>query len=423
MDKRLDLLRELIAAAQGGSGALVGQRPFPLRELRYALEYKAAPDLEVEADRLVALLRVSPPAFELRALAQGQTLDRFLLLRVPGCERTLGQRDLFAIGYALADALDLVSAEPDLGTDFYVDPEPPKHDPAVESAAVSGLCWVTGAPPADRRWALENTGVLAAWARSKGAGIVIAQPDTGVAAHDEIDASMFAVEQSYDVLDDDPDPTDPLTQGTANPGHGTGTASVLCSPEAGQIAGAAPLAKVAPIRCIHDVKVFDTSPVAAAISHAVSARCDVISMSLGGIPGRAMHAAVRAAVESDLIVVAAAGNCVRTVVWPARYDEVIAVAGSNFNDRPGRGVVEGPLSTSLHRRNSSGAPSATRRTIQRRLSGWSGHVIRRRAGRRHRGPVVGPAREASRRRRGPSARYQRSKAFPGCTAFHGTATH
>ena len=60
MDKRLDLLRELIAAAQGGSGALVGQRPFPLRELRYALEYKAAPDLEVEADRLVALLRVSP---------------------------------------------------------------------------------------------------------------------------------------------------------------------------------------------------------------------------------------------------------------------------------------------------------------------------------------------------------------------------
>lgn len=341
MDKRLDLLRELIAAAQGGSGAQVGQRPFPLLELRYALEYKAAPDLELEADRLVALLRVSPPAFELRALAQGQTLERFLLLRVPGCERSLGQRDLFAIGYALADALDLVSAEPDLGTDFYVDPEPPKHDPAVESAAVSGLCWVTGAPPADRRWALENTGVLAAWARSKGAGIVIAQPDTGVAAHDEIDASMFAVEQSYDVLDDDPDPTDPLTPGTANPGHGTGTASVLCSPEAGQIAGAAPFAKVAPIRCIHDVKVFDTSPVAAAISHAVSARCDVISMSLGGIPGRAMHAAVRAAVESDLIVVAAAGNCVRTVVWPARYDEVIAVAGSNFNDRPWKGSCRG----------------------------------------------------------------------------------
>ena len=96
--------------------------------------------------------------------------------------------------------------------------------------------------------------MLAAWARSKGAGIVIAQPDTGVAAHDEIDASMFAVEQSYDVLDDDPDPTDPLTQGTANPGHGTGTASVLCSPEAGQIAGAAPLAKVDEERLIAQIQ-------------------------------------------------------------------------------------------------------------------------------------------------------------------------
>jgi serine protease len=341
MDTRLDLLRELIAAAQPGSDAQAGQRLFPLRELRYALEYKDVPDLQEETDRVAALLRVSPPAFELRALAQGQALDRFLLLRIPGCERTLGTRELFAIGYALADALDLVSAEPDLGTDFYVDPEPPRHDPAVESAAVSGLCWVTAEPPADRRWALQSTRVLDAWSRSKGEGIVVAQPDTGVAAHDEIDASMFAVEQSYDVLDDDPNPTDPLTPGTANPGHGTGTASVLCSPEAGQIAGAAPLAKVAPIRCIHDVKVFDTSPVAAAISHAVSARCDVISMSLGGIPGRAMHAAVRAAVEADLIVVAAAGNCVRTVVWPARYDEVIAVAGSNVDDLRWKGSCRG----------------------------------------------------------------------------------
>jgi serine protease len=342
VDRRLDLLRELMAAARSLPGSPVAdRRPFPPHELRYVLEYADVPVPAVEVDRVAALLRVAPPAFELRPLADGKALERFLLLRVPGCERTLGQRDLFAIGYALADALDLVSAEPDLGTDFYVDPESSTLDPTVETAAITGLCWVSGSPPPDRRWALEKTGVLSAWSRSKGLGIVIAQPDTGVALHDELDGTVLAPEQSYDILDGDPDPTDPLTPGTANPGHGTGTASVLCSPESGQMSGAAPLAKVAPIRCIEDVKVFDTSPVAAAISHAVAARCDVISMSLGGIPGRAMHAAVRAAVEADLIVVAAAGNCVRTVVWPARYDEVIAVAGSNSADGTWKGSCRG----------------------------------------------------------------------------------
>lgn len=341
MDARLELLRNLIAAAQRGAVGTSDPRPFPPNELRYALEYKEAPDLQIETARVAALLHITPPAFKLLPLAPGQILNRFLLLRFPGCERSPGQRDLFAIGYALADALDAVSAEPDLGTDYFVDPEPFERDAAVESAAISGLCWVTGAAPTDRLWALRNTGVLAAWSRSKGAGIVVAQPDTGVSAHDELDPSKFAMARSRDVLDDDPDPTDPLTPGMANPGHGTATASVLCSPETGQITGAAPLANLAPIRCIEDVKVFDPSPVAAAISHAISAGCDVISMSLGGVPGRAMHAAVRAAVEADIIVIAAAGNCTRTVVWPARYDEVIAVAGSNVDDHPWKGSCRG----------------------------------------------------------------------------------
>ena len=42
-------------------------------------------------------------------------------------------------------------------------------------------------------------------------------------------------------------------------------------------------------------------------------------MSLGGIPPFALERAVRRAVAADVIVLAAAGNCVQFVVWPARY--------------------------------------------------------------------------------------------------------
>ena len=335
----LHILRMLLANLS--PGAMPNVQLFPARELRFVLEYGAPPDMADQRLRLSLLL--GEGGFKLEFLSESPALASFALLRFPGIERTLPQRDLFAIGYALADALTLVSAEPDLGTDCYADPQPDVAGVHVESASMlSGLCWVAGPEPANRLWAVENIGAVAAWARSRGEGIVVAQPDTGVATHDEIDSSMLALDHAADILDGDPDPEDPLAPGMANPGHGTGTASVLASRVAGSISGAAPLARVAPIRCIEDVKVFDASPVAVAIAHATKVGCHIISMSLGGVPSRALHAAVRAAVAADLIVLAAAGNCVRTVVWPARYDEVIAVGGSNVQDMPWKGTCRGP---------------------------------------------------------------------------------
>ncbi len=46
--------------------------------------------------------------------------------------------------------------------------------------------------------------------------------------------------------------------------------------------------------------------------------------------------------SSDVIVLAAAGNCVGLVVWPARYDACVAVAGTNNGDKPWRGTSSGP---------------------------------------------------------------------------------
>jgi hypothetical protein len=332
------LLRQLLAGLPDVTDAR--SAALPPDELRFILEYDAEPQLETERARVAELL--GSGNFVLARLAGEGPLARFLALRFPAIGRVLPQSSLFALAYAIADALDLASCEPDLGSDFYQDPVPQPEGPRLETASVlQGLCLADPPAPPDRRWALRAARIDGAWARGRGAGILIGHPDTGFARHAELEEGMLRIDLGANILDGGTNPEDPLRAGTANPGHGTATSSVAASRDRGEIWGAAPDSALVPIRCIEDVKIFNAAPVAAAIAHAVRVGCHVISMSLGGVPSRALHAAVMQAVEADLIVVAAAGNCVRTVVWPARYDEVIAVAGCNAADAPWKGSCRG----------------------------------------------------------------------------------
>lgn len=320
----------------------------PPGELRFVLEYSNAPNVQVETEALAIIFGGSEnfvlrPLFLSRDGSQDESLARFLVLRFPGIERILRRDMIFDIAHQLRRERNLISAEPDLEADCFVDPEPPVPR-IVESADFPGsLCWVDKAAPADKRWALTSTRILDAWASSnKGDGIVIGQPDTGVAAHAELESGSLMLDRAWDVLENDADPTDPLDPDTANPGHGTATASVAVSRENGAIAGAAPAARLVPIRCVQDVKIWNGAPVAAAVEHAVRVGCHVVTMSLGGLPSRALEAAIEQAVGKDVIVMAAAGNCVRLVVYPARYPTVLAVAGTNIDDEPWRGSSRGP---------------------------------------------------------------------------------
>jgi subtilisin family serine protease len=173
---------------------------------------------------------------------------------------------------------------------------------------------------------------------SRGDRIVIAQPDTGVIPHRHLDVTRRR--PSFDFIDGDTDPTDSLDH-RGNPGHGTGTGSVAVSGELEQMWGAAPRALHMPIRAVESVIRVSQVTVTQAIDFAVDNGAHVITMSLGGIPSAALHRAVRRAVGADIIVLAAAGNCVRTVVWPARYDECIAVGGIGHADLPWRGSCRG----------------------------------------------------------------------------------
>jgi hypothetical protein len=214
---------------------------------------------------------------------------------------------------------------------------------------------------ADSAWSLKHIGAEQAWKllRDKGAadgeeakGIIVGHPDTGYRKHPEMwnadpAKTTILADDGYDFLDRDNDATDELDQGgfIPNPGHGTKSGSVIVSPKGRQMAGepatqfvsgVAPGARLVPLRVHRSVVHFKTGNLAKAIAAAagddrslVKKQADVISISMGGLPGWALWKAVRLARDKGVIVVAAAGNEVKTVVWPARFKEVVAVSASN----------------------------------------------------------------------------------------------
>jgi hypothetical protein len=114
--------------------------------------------------------------------------------------------------------------------------------------------------------------------------VLVAQPDTGVAARVELEDALDR-SRWFDGLDRDRDPTDPLDKGLLdNPGHGTATGSVVVSRGTviagapgtggpGRITGAAPKALLVPIRCILSVLRIRQSTVAEAVEHARRQGC------------------------------------------------------------------------------------------------------------------------------------------------------
>jgi hypothetical protein len=129
---------------------------------------------------------------------------------------------------------------------------------------------------------------------------------------------------------------------------------------AGQrLRGAAPGTRLIPLRGTQGVLLIpgklgelDTEPwrIANALNQAALGanglfrrRIDVVSMSLGTFPEtQGLCAAVERATKAGVIVIAAAGNEIRRTKYPARCPTAIAVAGSNYQQRPWRGSAGSP---------------------------------------------------------------------------------
>ena len=335
-----ELLLELLGQS-GESTAQIGEMPQDI--VRFSLIYDKVPDPEAERQRQAELLKSA--AFSLTRLEDdpGLELAKTLVLQFPDVRRTLSDRALYDIGHQIGDRLGLVSCEPDVGARVFFEPDPRTQPITSPESSIVGLwCSSTAAPPTDRHWALEAIRAQKAWAISpaRGAGVLIGQPDTGIATHSELESGVFDLAKARNILEGGA-PTDPLKPGLSNPGHGTATSSAVASRQAGIIAGAAPGAKVVPIRCVNSVVLFDASPVAAAVNHARAQGCDVVTMSLGGIFSTPLQAAINDAVRAGMIVLAAAGNCVGFVTYPASDRAVIAVAAVDVNGKPWKGSSRG----------------------------------------------------------------------------------
>lgn len=253
--------------------------------------------------------------------------------------------EAFEAAYAMVHYWQLKSVEPEFYTYFFPETEVVPGDGTDES--IRDACWAPADPRVDAnpRWALDMLRVPQAWEWSLkqgrpayGNGVIIAQPDTGVTDHpDLLDVPRVG---AVDLISGGDTATDPLDY-YGNISHGTGTGSVLLSRSAENVTGSAPGATHMPIRAIRSVIRISQLSVADAINHAVDKGAHVITMSLGGLPSMILWLALQRAVKNNVIVLAAAGNCVKTVVWPARYEDCIAVAGVNFDEQRWRGSCSG----------------------------------------------------------------------------------
>ncbi|HEY5953797.1 MAG TPA: S8/S53 family peptidase, partial [Terrimicrobiaceae bacterium] len=153
-----------------------------------------------------------------------------------------------------------------------------------------------------------------------------------------------------------------LTENPGPPGsqsHGTGTIGIFAGQkvtirdEAGKelfsgALGGAPMVEVVPMRVatmvVHLENPFNpflsvgVSATTRAIRHAIATDCDVISMSHGGLPSRALADAVNAAYEHGIAMFFASGDYLqppnlpiwspRYVVFPAAFSRTICVCGA-----------------------------------------------------------------------------------------------
>jgi len=163
----------------------------------------------------------------------------------------------------------------------------------------------------------------------KGAGIKVAIVDTGI----DLDHPDLQVAGDVSFVSGAPSGEDDHGHGT----HVAGTVAALDN-DFGVI-GVAPEAE------LYAVKVLDGSgrgywsDIIAGIEWSIDHSAQIINMSLGGTSGSStLEMACDAAFEAGVLIVAAAGNSGNSwalfdnVLYPARYDSVIAVAATDSSD-------------------------------------------------------------------------------------------
>ncbi|MFQ5860631.1 MAG: S8 family serine peptidase [Dehalococcoidia bacterium] len=185
----------------------------------------------------------------------------------------------------------------------------------------------------DNTWGVKRIGAgVVHDGGNKGTGVKVAVIDTGIDdTHPDLDANYAG---GYDFVNNDPDPMD-------DHGHGTHVAGTVAAEDNGVgVVGVAPEARLYALKVLSASGGGYWSDIIAAMQWAVDNGIQVANLSLGSStnPGGTVQAAFDNAEAAGILTVAAAGNSGNpkgkgnSVVWPARYNSVIAMAATDSND-------------------------------------------------------------------------------------------
>lgn len=209
----------------------------------------------------------------------------------------------------------LVYAEPNYTAHFYSVPNDPLYS---------------------YQWNMKTIGMEEAWKYTAGEGVVVAIIDTGIAyenygSYKQIsDFSQTKFVQGYDFLNNDAHPND-------DAGHGTKVAGTIAQSTNNNlgVAGIAYNSHIMPLKIGKDEFGFaDYDHLSQAIIYAADHSAKVVNMSCGGpFPSETLESACEYAYSKGVTMVAAVGNNgIAYIPYPARYDEVIAVGATRYDE-------------------------------------------------------------------------------------------
>jgi subtilisin family serine protease len=181
----------------------------------------------------------------------------------------------------------------------------------------------------EETWGINRVHAPAAWPLTEGKGVKVAVIDTGIdASHPELSGS---VDGGYSAITKTENPADYQDDN----GHGSHVAGTIAAKKDGKgVVGVAPKARLYAVKVLDADGSGNLSDVIDGIVWAAKNKMDVANMSLGApVDSEAMKRAVRFARGSGVVIVAAAGNSGGSVGFPGAYEDTIAVAASDFNDK------------------------------------------------------------------------------------------
>jgi len=250
---------------------------------------------------------------------------------------------------------------------IYVEPdllqEAPEAPAAPEAAAQQGFDqdW----PPASLvspGWHLAEgfTGFEKVRAIATGNGVRIAHLDTGYWPPQVSTPRHIRRDLGYNFYENNTNTTDPGTGGLLrNPGHGTATLAIVSGNAVDLIyqgkqytgdIGGAPDAEVVPVRIGPSVIHFFSSAMAQGMDYALGPsgspthpnpanKCDVVTISHGGLPSESWADAVNNLYDAGVVIVAAAGDNysqlpTHLTVYPSAFNRVVTAVGATYDKTP-----------------------------------------------------------------------------------------